>query len=92
MPFRRRPTTREIALDIQRKQAELMTTVEEVQAALATLTADLEADASAATAEFAKLASELAEKGTEVDLTPLKEAVEGIDAKVKAAKESIPTS
>ena len=83
---------REILLHIDRKLDRLMTTVDEVQAALTTLTTDLEADAATATAEFTKLETELSEKGVEVNLTPLKEAVEGIDGKVKAAAANIPTA
>ncbi|HXJ92643.1 MAG TPA: hypothetical protein VMT20_07145 [Terriglobia bacterium] len=70
-----------------------MTTVAEVQEAIATLTADLEADSAAAVAEFAKLEKEVEEgkPATGEDLTPLKEAIEALDARVKSAASSIPT-
>lgn len=69
----------------------MATTIIEVQEAVATLTADLETDAAQAKAEFAKLAAELAEKAPEVDLTPLEESINALDAKAKSAKEAIPT-
>ncbi len=62
-----------------------MTDVSEVTAALENLKADLEAKAAEATAEFQKLQEELEAAGHEVNLTPLKESIEGIDASVKAA-------
>lgn len=61
-----------------------MATVDEVQAALATLTADLEGLATSAQAEFAKLEAEIT-AGTPPNLEPLKEAIDNIDAKVRAA-------
>jgi uncharacterized protein YaaN involved in tellurite resistance len=74
---------------IERKVDQIMASVDEVTAALTTLTADLEGLATAAKAEFAKLEAEVA-AGTPVNLDPLKEAIDAIDAKVKAAV--VPTS
>ena len=85
---------RKILENIDRKLDELMTNVAEVTAAIATLTADLEASATAAMSEFTKLETEVGEgKGpTPEDLTPLKEALEALDVKVKAAETTIPTA
>jgi hypothetical protein len=80
--------------DIDRKVDKLVTTVEEVQTAIAALTTDLEADAAAAQAEFLKLEKEV-EEGKPVtgeNLTPLKEAIEALDARVKTAEGDIPTT
>ena len=80
--------------DIDRKVTQMAVTVEEVQAAIATLTSDLEADAAAAQAEFARLEKEV-EEGKPVEqanLAPLKEAIEALDARVKSAEGTIPTS
>ncbi len=68
-----------------------MATVEEVQAALTTLTTDLEGLAATAKAEFAKLEEEVA-AGKPPELTPLKESIEALDAKAKAAASGIPTN
>lgn len=72
----------------------LMTTVEEVQTAINTLTADLEADAAAAKAEFEKLEKEVTEGKpvTQENLEPLKTAIEALDARVKTAEGTIPTT
>jgi uncharacterized protein YaaN involved in tellurite resistance len=74
---------------IERKADQIMASVDEVTAALTTLTTDLEGLATAAQAEFAKLEAEVA-AGTPPNLDPLKEAIDAIDAKVKAAV--VPTS
>jgi ABC-type transporter Mla subunit MlaD len=82
--IKRKPTIRSLIQALTRKVDHLMATVEEVQAALATLTSDLEGLATAAQAEFAKLEAEVL-AGNPPNLDPLKEAIDGIDAKVKAA-------
>jgi uncharacterized protein YoxC len=85
----RKPSVRQLLVTLTRKVDKIMATVEEITAALATLTADLEGLASSAQAEFAKLEAEVAE-GKPANLDPLKEAIDAIDAKVKAAV--VPTS
>ncbi len=71
---------------IEAQNRSLMTDVAEVTAALENLKADLEAKAAEAQAEFEKLEQELeAAAGETPNLTPLKEAIDGIDASVKAA-------
>ena len=69
-----------------------MATLEEVQASLTTLTTDLESLAAAAKAEFAKLEAELAEGHKEPELGPLKEAIDALDVKAKAAAGEVPTN
>ena len=76
---------------LERKVDSMAVSVEEVLATLTTLTTDLEADAAAAVEEFGKLAKEIEAKAPEVDLEPLKTAVEALDTRVKAAAGSIPT-
>lgn len=82
---KRKPTLRTLVERLTRKVDHMAATVDEVQAALSTLTADLEGLAASAQAEFAKLEKEVSEGSAQPDLGPLKEAIDGIDAKVKAA-------
>lgn len=73
---------------IERQLKTLMTDVTEVTASLEVLKTDLEAKAAEAKAEFVKLEEELAAAtagGEPPNLTPLKEAIDGIDASVKSA-------
>lgn len=79
---------------LERRMSQLMTNVQEVTAAVETLTTDLEGLASAAVAEFAKLEQELSEQPTpvEVDLEPLKNSIDALDAKTKSAAGDIPTN
>ncbi len=67
----------------------IVTSVEEVTQALETLKTDLEAKAAEAKAEFEKLETEVKEGHTEPELTPLKEAIDSLDASVKGAE--VPT-
>jgi uncharacterized protein YaaN involved in tellurite resistance len=83
-PRRRQPTIRQLIVNLTRKVDRMAATLEDVTTALTTLTTDLEALATTAQAEFAKLESEVA-AGTPVNLDPLKEAVDALDTRVKAA-------
>lgn len=82
---KRKPSTRDLLVSLNRKVDSMATTVEEVQTALTTLTTDLEGLATTAQAEFSKLEAEVAAGNTQPDLTPLKESIEAIDTKVKSA-------
>ncbi len=78
-----------ILKDLERKADKTMASLEEVTQSFETLKADLEAKAAEAKAEFEKLEAEIAEKAPEVDLGPLKEAIDGLDTSVKGAE--VPT-
>lgn len=88
----RHQSDHELLLGLYEKVESLMATLEEVQASLATLTADLESIAATAKAEFDKLEKELSEGHTEPNLAPLKEAIDSLDARAKAAAGNIPTN
>jgi predicted nucleic acid-binding Zn-ribbon protein len=77
---------------IERRMSQLMTNVTEVTEAVEALTTDLEGLASTAKAEFDRLETELAEGKTEVDLEPLKNSIEALDAKAKSAASEIPSN
>jgi predicted nucleic acid-binding Zn-ribbon protein len=77
---------------LERRMSQLMTNVTEVTEAVETLASDLETLASTAKAEFEKLETELSEGKTEVDLEPLKNSIEALDAKAKSAASEIPSN
>ncbi len=64
----------------------IMATLEELTTSFETLKTDIEAKAAEAKAEFAKLEEELAAAGTPVELAPLKESIDSLDAAVKGAE------
>jgi predicted nucleic acid-binding Zn-ribbon protein len=80
--------------ELRKETKHIMTTAEEVKTAIAALTTDLEADAAAAQAEFLKLEQEVTEGKpvTQENLAPLKEAIEALDGRVRAADSDIPTT
>jgi hypothetical protein len=83
-PPRRKPPIRELLLQLIKQGDQIMASVEDLQASLTTLTTDLSGLAATAKAEFAKLEAEVA-AGTPPNLDPVKEAIDAIDASVKAA-------